>query len=183
MSELKDLTKRQLIERADALGIPLHSSTSHGDMVKLLAKVEALGRTTVVDVVDEYEEEEAVTTAPRKVKKDLGPAPGKIRITIAKDSQDKRQRPVFLGHNNVGYLVPRGKPVDIPANVIFSLADAKEVIPIWDDELETATGRGGYTLEERNSYPYQILAFGESTPRSGNKPGIDMESIQQTLGY
>lgn len=168
--ELMEMTKAQIREYADVYaGLHLPSSMKKEEMADLLVQVSSKA-THVADIVPKEERQDALKKSGRV---GTGPAPGRIRIIIARDGMDKRQRPVFLGHKQDNCLVKRGVECDVLAKfVVASLNDAIEKVPVWDDEVPTAVGYGDYVQKEQHSYPYSIIQFGPET-----------EWAQEILGY
>jgi len=154
--KLEEKTKVELIEYADsALGLNLKPAQSKEEMIEIILH-NSQGVDQVADIVSKED-----TQAVLKGRKGKGPGRGKIRIMIARSAEDKKQRPVFIGHNGVGYLIPRGKEVDLPAKVMPALYDAVELQQSWDDEVQSATGLGALVMREGQSYPFSCIAFGE----------------------
>ena len=168
--ELMEMSKDAIREYADVYaGIHLPSTMNKENMADILAKMSSQASETA-DIVPKEETQEALKKSGRVGK---GPAEGRIRIIIARDGQDKRQRPVFLGHNSDTCLAKRGVEIDVKAKFVqCSLNDAIERTQVWDDDVETAVGRGDFVLKERHSYIYSIVQFGPGT-----------EEAQEALGY
>jgi hypothetical protein len=47
-------------------------------------------------------------------------------LTIHSGSDEASKQAMFVGLNGVGYLIPRGKPWNVPVELVQVLADAKE---------------------------------------------------------
>jgi len=160
--QLLGLTNKELDEHADMYyGIPTASIGRKEDKVDMILQLAEKFSATLAEVVPKEDTQEVLQKTGGTGK---GPGPGRIRVIIHRSGKDERQRPVFLGHNLRGYLVPRGREVDLPADVVSGcLAMAIEMTNVWDDEVETPMGKGGWVLAERESYPFQIVAFGPDT--------------------
>lgn len=158
--QLEEYTKDELVKYADdTLGIVLSSAMKKAEIITII--VESSARV-----------DEVAPVARRRGPVDR-PDPGKVRVIIHRSHTDKKQRPVFLGHNYKAWLVPRGKEVDLPAEMISALIDAIQTAAVWDDTAEGMNGtKGALVTSEVNSYPYQIVDFGEGT-----------EDVQRYLGY
>lgn len=87
------------------------------------------------DNTDEEQQQEPVTT-------------GRKMVTIILPKTSKDVRPEFVGVNGVGYTIPRGVKVDVPAEVVHVLQNAIETV--IDPE----------TMEARDVpvYPIQVLS-------------------------
>lgn len=169
-AQLLDMTKDQIREYADVYaGVNLPVTMNKKDMANLLSRITSTAQ-EAADIVPKEETQDALKKSGRVGR---GPGPGRIRVMIARDGKDQRQRPVFLGHKGEACLVKRGVEVDMKAKyVVCSLNDAIEFAHVWDDDVETAVGRGDYVLKEQHSYPFSIIAFGPDT-----------EEAQAALGY
>ena len=77
-----------------------------------------------------------------------------ITINVAKQDKKGGAEPAFVGVQGVGYTIPRGIDVDVPASVVEVLKNAKQDIVTQDTET------GEIHKEEVLTYPFQIVAGG-----------------------
>lgn len=56
---------------------------------------------------------------------DIGLSGKKKTITIHVSDAENGQEPVFVGLNGYGYQIPRGTPVEVPAELVSILENAK----------------------------------------------------------
>jgi hypothetical protein len=75
----------------------------------------------------------------------------KIRINIAKQDKKGGGEPAFVGYNGVGYTIPRGIDIDVPAPVVEILKNAKQDIVTQDPDT------GEIQHEEVITYPFQVV--------------------------
>lgn len=105
-----------------------------------------------------------------------GPKPGFVRLIIAR-SGDKKQYPVFFGHQGVGYEAKRGKEIDIPAHTLSALADAVEDAMIYDEDAEKGDGYGTTVKQRVQSYPFSIIEWGANTEKAQNDYRISRKQL------
>lgn len=126
---LEQLDREALKEQAELLGVKFDSKTADKTLRnKIQAK---LG-----------EPVEEVELSHASVKKD------ESRITIILNESDIDKQPVVVGLNGRNFVMKRGKPVAVPAEVIEILNNAKKVV--WNMDMN-----------EHHSvmrYPYQVVA-------------------------
>lgn len=90
---------------------------------------------------------------------------GYVRIIISR-SGDKKQPPVFWGHQGDHYLAKRGHEVDIPAKSISALADAIEDAFIYDEDTQKGDGSYGAEIRQKvQSYPFSVIEWGKDTEK------------------
>ena len=77
-----------------------------------------------------------------------------ITINVAKQDKKGGAEPAFVGIQGVGYTIPRGIDVAVPASVVEVLKNAKQDIVTQDPES------GEIHKEEVLTYPFQIVAGG-----------------------
>jgi len=77
-----------------------------------------------------------------------------ITINVAKQDKKGGAEPAFVGIQGVGYTIPRGINVDVPASVVEVLKNAKQDIVTQDSET------GEIHKEEILTYPFQIVSGG-----------------------
>ena len=77
-----------------------------------------------------------------------------ITINIAKTDKKGGAEPAFVGVQGVGYTIPRGINVDVPASVVEVLKNAVQDIVTQDSES------GEIHKEPVQAYPYQIVSGG-----------------------
>lgn len=108
---------------------------------------------TQVTSLDDEGSDVAVATAPAKasrVSANKGAAPTSddpnrmVTLTIHQGQGDGGNDAVYLGHNEFGRLVPRGVPVEVPAQVVGSLDLAVQTV---------------YTTEGRNVIERQVPRY------------------------
>lgn len=88
------------------------------------------------------------------------PAPGKARVIIHRDPNPQaKNSPVHLGVNGYIIAVPRGIEVDIPHPFVEALKNAKTTEVVQAGESSRENPGGIYKDEQRDSYPYQVIAF------------------------
>ena len=101
---LDSASKDELIQYAETLGVEVGSRDNKPDIADKIRL--ALGEPVA-------ESAEAATTAS---------ADKRVKIRIAKDSQDKQD--VFIGVNGTGYRIKRGEIVEVPESVVHVLRNA-----------------------------------------------------------
>lgn len=74
-----------------------------------------------------------------------------ITINIGKQATPGGSDPVFVGVQGVGYTIPRGIDVDVPATVVEALKNAMQDIVTQDEETAELLH------EDVLSYPFQIV--------------------------
>jgi len=77
-----------------------------------------------------------------------------ITVNIAKQDKKGGAEPAFVGIQGVGYTIPRGINVAVPAAVVEVLKNAKQDIITQDTET------GEMHSEEVLTYPFQIVSGG-----------------------
>lgn len=75
----------------------------------------------------------------------------RVKINIAKQDKPGGGDPVFVGVQGVGYTIPRGINVDVPAPVVEVLKNAKQDRIFQDED-------GNIHSEEVLTYPFQTVA-------------------------
>lgn len=129
MSKIEELSREELIEQADLIGV---SYAANIGIEKLRIKIqEALGEAT-----------EEPELAHATVAKD------EDRITIIIGESETDKQPVVVAINGRNYIMHRGKEVAVPASVIEALNHAVKLT--WNSTMEE------YSKVMR--YPYQIVA-------------------------
>ena len=142
-SYLQTKTKAELADMAQVeLGFRLDKTLSKDQMIEAILRSHSGAEK--VEPVDNED-----NTRPGK---------GKVRIIIERDHRPGFQQPVWYGHQGKSFLVPRGVPIDIKANTMSALIDAKEYQMIWDQNIEVPGGRGAMIRREVRAYPFQVVA-------------------------
>ena len=77
-----------------------------------------------------------------------------ITINVAKQDKKGGAEPAFVGVQGVGYTIPRGIDVAVPASVVEVLKNAKQDIVTQDPET------GEIHKEPIMTYPFQIVSGG-----------------------
>lgn len=77
-----------------------------------------------------------------------------ITVNIAKQDKKGGAEPAFVGVQGVGYTIPRGIDVAVPAAVVEVLKNAMQEIVTQDPET------GEIDKEEILTYPFQIVSGG-----------------------
>lgn len=75
----------------------------------------------------------------------------RLTINIAKQDKPGGGEPVFVGVQGVGYTIPRGINVEVPAPVVEVLKNAVQSKVYQDED-------GNLHSEDVLTYPYQIVA-------------------------
>ena len=160
---LSKLTIKQLCIMADQyfqIQLPERGMLKK-DMINLITSANL----RVDKVADMVPDDQTQLALRKSGKKGIAPREGYVRMIIQRSAYNGPQRPVFLGHNGTGYLVLRGKEFDFPCKAMSALTDAIEFTSVWDDDLKTAIGYGGWALKEQDSYPYGIIGWGAGTEK------------------
>lgn len=74
-----------------------------------------------------------------------------VTISIAKSDKPGGDEPVFVGVQGVGYTIPRGINIDVPASVVEILKNAMQDLVTQDEDGEI---HHNHVL----AYPYNIIA-------------------------
>lgn len=77
-----------------------------------------------------------------------------VVINVAKQDKKGGSEPAFVGVQGVGYTIPRGIDVSVPAAVVEVLKNAKQEIVTQDPDT------GEIEREEVMTYPFQIVSGG-----------------------
>ncbi len=74
-----------------------------------------------------------------------------IKIKIAQSEKPGGTEPAFVGVQGVGYMIPRGIEVEVPASVVEVLKNAVQDIVTQDDE-------GVIYHNDMPTYPFSVIA-------------------------
>ncbi len=74
----------------------------------------------------------------------------KVKITITEVEEAGGKRPVFVGVNGVGMLIPRGRPVDIPYRYYDALKNAIKRVHVQDETTNEIIS------SDVPSYPFSV---------------------------
>jgi len=77
-----------------------------------------------------------------------------ITINVAKSDKKNGSEPAFVGVQGVGYTIPRGINVAVPASVVEVLKNAMQEIVTQDPD------DGQIYKEEVMTYPFQVVSGG-----------------------
>ncbi len=147
---------------AQSLGM---MTTPNIGLATIRAKIrQAYSGDDITFLVRETDEQEGIGDAPVAVVGEGGEAPAvgkalrghsaegdpKVKITIAEVEGAGGSRPVYVGVNGVGMLIPRGRPVDIPYRYYRALKCAIKTV----HEQDEATG--DILSAEVPAYPFSV---------------------------
>lgn len=125
--DINSLTREQLIEQADLLGVKFSTKDSTETIKQKVQR--QLGEPV----------EEPTLSHPSL-------ANNEERITIILNESETDRQPVQVGVNGTTYVMERGKPVDVPKCVLEVLNNATR--KVWDRTMED------YNTVHR--YPYRV---------------------------
>lgn len=155
---LDKATVAQLRAFSDQYGLDHADRTTAAQLRALIA--EALD-VTEIDVEDEPEDEGPA--APRRPRKAAaaGPARTDGKLTIMIQEQDPQfvpggDQPVFVSVNGSAMFIPRGEPVDVPAEFAHALGNARQMV-YRQVQGEDGQPAGIGDPREVLAYPFQIL--------------------------
>jgi len=115
----------------------------------------AMTETTMRERIQKHCVENDMDAPVARVDGKQGKKDGKyITINVAKQDKKGGAEPAFVGIQGVGYTIPRGINVDVPASVVEVLKNAKQDIVTQDSET------GEIHKEEILTYPFQIVSGG-----------------------
>ena len=99
------------------------------------------------------------STDSRALRGSSAAADPKVQITIAEVEGAGGNRPVFVGVNGVGMLVPRGKPVHIPYRYFLALSYAIKTVHEQDTETQeiTSTDVPSYPMSVNRMPPQEDI--------------------------
>jgi len=137
-------------------------ATADKHQLKFYAKSElglnltlAMTETTMRERIQKHCVENDMDAPVARVDGKQGKSDGKyITINVAKQDKKGGAEPAFVGIQGVGYTIPRGINVDVPASVVEVLKNAKQDIVTQDPET------GELYHEEILTYPFQVVAGG-----------------------
>lgn len=115
----------------------------------------SMTETTMREKIQKHCAENDIDAPVARVDGKQGKTNGKyITINIAKQDKKGGAEPAFVGVQGVGYTIPRGINVAVPAAVVEVLKNAKQDIVTQDTET------GEIHTEEVLTYPFQIASGG-----------------------
>ena len=76
----------------------------------------------------------------------------RVSLMIFESSEAGGKRPVYVGVNGTGMLIPRGQKVDVPYRYYLALSDAVQTVHVQNED-------GTEESRDVNSYPFQVLAM------------------------
>jgi len=137
-------------------------ATADKHQLKFYAKSElglnltlAMTETTMRERIQKHCVENDMDAPVARVDGKQGKSDGKyITINVAKQDKKGGAEPAFVGVQGVGYTIPRGINVAVPAAVVEVLKNAMQEIVTQDPET------GEIDREEILTYPFQIVSGG-----------------------
>jgi len=135
---------------ADKHQLKFHAKNEYGLSLSLV-----MTETTMRERIQKHCAENKIKPPTAKVDGSRGKKHDKyITVNIAKQDKKGGAEPAFVGVQGVGYTIPRGINVDVPASVVEVLKNAKQDIITQDTET------GEMHSEEVLTYPFQIVSGG-----------------------
>lgn len=91
----------------------------------------------------------------------LGIPDGHMRVLVHRDpTPGHANKPVHFGVNGLIFAIPRGLEVDVPKIIESAMKDAITVYTEQDEMPSRDNPGGTYKENPRQSYPYQVLGYG-----------------------
>ncbi len=117
MSNYEKMTKAELCETADALGIMYEEAATKAELLSAI--------TAIVNGASDEPQLEQATAGPTRKGED------RVKIVIAESERDKQ--PVQVGVNGTTYLIKRGAEVSVPKSVVEVLKHATQ--KRWNQDM------------------------------------------------
>ena len=112
----------------------------------------AMSETTMRERIQAYCEDNGIDGPEASIEGDhRAKKQERVMINIAKQDKPGGGEPVFVGVQGVGYTIPRGINIKVPASVVEVLKNAKQDRVYQDEDGELQS-------EEVLTYPFQVIA-------------------------